>query len=303
MLSIGKKEIIGGSVLALIGIFLLVILINVNSKEVYYQVIFDSMGGTEVAGQNILVGGQLKQPSETIKEGYTFKGWYFNDKKFDFSTKIYKDIILIAKWEEINDEKKVIEEQQKVEEITDVKEEKKEEKKENNSVENRQTKPIEQKANTPIIVEVTSITLSVGTLSLKVGDSSTIKATVLPTNATNSNVEWKSSNNGVVMVSNGNIVAVGAGTAIITAESGGKTASCIVSVVKPVTYTYEIIDTPASSIGQCDIYIRNSDGVRVSGTITIHYTNGKDETVDVTSNGVRRIRSAISSVTIESING
>ena len=33
------------------------------------------------------------------KDGYTFKGWYLNDKKYDFNTKVNSNITLIAKYD------------------------------------------------------------------------------------------------------------------------------------------------------------------------------------------------------------
>lgn len=38
------------------------------------------------------------------KEGYEFKGWYFNDELFDINTLITSNINLIAKWESLYDE-------------------------------------------------------------------------------------------------------------------------------------------------------------------------------------------------------
>lgn len=38
-------------------------------------------------------------PTGFKKDGYTFKGWYLGNNKFDFNTKITKDIVLVARWE------------------------------------------------------------------------------------------------------------------------------------------------------------------------------------------------------------
>lgn len=35
------------------------------------------------------------------REGYKFVGWYYNDKLFDFDTKISNDITLVARWEKV----------------------------------------------------------------------------------------------------------------------------------------------------------------------------------------------------------
>ena len=82
-------------------------------------------------------------------------------------------------------------------------------------------------------VAVTGVTLNQTSLSLSVGGSATLVATVSPSNATNKNVEWDSSNAGVASVnSNGKVTAVGAGQATITVTTldGGRTATCSVTV-------------------------------------------------------------------------
>jgi len=84
----------------------------------------------------------------------------------------------------------------------------------------------------PTEIKVIGITLNETKLEMKVNDSKTITATVSPSNATNKNVIWTSSNTNVVKIENGKITAISAGTAIITAktEDGGYTATTTVIV-------------------------------------------------------------------------
>ena len=81
-------------------------------------------------------------------------------------------------------------------------------------------------------LSVTSITLDKTELSLYTGDSETLTATIEPDNATNQAVTWSSDKPGVVAVdASGNVTAVAAGNATITAMAdGGKTATCVVQV-------------------------------------------------------------------------
>jgi len=80
-------------------------------------------------------------------------------------------------------------------------------------------------------VDVTSVTLDASSLSLTEGDTQTLTATVLPTNATNKSLTWTSSDPSVAAVSRGVVTAVKAGTATITARSAnGKTATAAVTV-------------------------------------------------------------------------
>ena len=93
----------------------------------------------------------------------------------------------------------------------------------------------------PAPILVTGVTLKPTSLSLFTGDTATLTATVEPSNATNKNVTWESSNKSVATVdANGLVTAVSAGTATITVttEDGNKTATCAVTVAAatvPVT--------------------------------------------------------------------
>ena len=82
----------------------------------------------------------------------------------------------------------------------------------------------------PPVVEVESITLNKTELTLEIGGSETLNATVLPDTATDKTVTWESSKNEVATVENGLVTAVGAGQASITAKAGDQTATCVVTV-------------------------------------------------------------------------
>lgn len=83
---------------------------------------------------------------------------------------------------------------------------------------------------------VTGISLNKSSLTLKKGETSTLTATVTPSDATNKTVTYTSSNTKVATVnSSGKVTAVGGGTATITAKAGGKTATCKVTVNVPQT--------------------------------------------------------------------
>lgn len=79
-------------------------------------------------------------------------------------------------------------------------------------------------------VPVTSVALSKATLTLTEGDSETLTATVSPDNATSKTVSWSVSPAGFATVSGGVVKAVKAGSCVVTASCGGKSASCAVTV-------------------------------------------------------------------------
>lgn len=80
---------------------------------------------------------------------------------------------------------------------------------------------------------VTGVSLSSTSMSMEVGDTKTLTATIVPSNATNKNVSWSSSNTLVASVSTSGVVtakAVGTTTITVKTADGSKTASCSVTV-------------------------------------------------------------------------
>lgn len=96
--------------------------------------------------------------------------------------------------------------------------------------------------------DVTSVTLK-SALSLEVGETGKLSATVLPATATDKSVTWSSNNEAVATVSTTGIVtAKKAGTAVITATAvNGKSASCTVTVTGGSTEPTEPVE-PTNSV-------------------------------------------------------
>lgn len=71
-----------------------------------------------------------------------------------------------------------------------------------------------------------------------IGNTVKLEATVMPEDATNQEVRWVSSNDAVCMVSAGNVVSTGLGTAVIIATTvdGGYMATCTINVVEEKQY-------------------------------------------------------------------
>ena len=86
-------------------------------------------------------------------------------------------------------------------------------------------------------VKVSGISLDRASISVSIGSSEQLNASVKPENAQNKTVHWESSNPAVASVSAGLVTAKSKGTAIITArtDDGGYTATCTVTVSQPVT--------------------------------------------------------------------
>lgn len=84
---------------------------------------------------------------------------------------------------------------------------------------------------------VTSVKLNRSALSLEVGETGKLSATVRPDSAADKSITWSSSNTDVAsVISNGTVTAKKAGTAVITATAvNGKNASCTVTVTGGTT--------------------------------------------------------------------
>lgn len=63
-----------------------------------FTVTFNSNGGSSVATKIVKKDETVSKPTNPTRSGYTFNGWYLNNKKYDFNTKITDNITLIAQW-------------------------------------------------------------------------------------------------------------------------------------------------------------------------------------------------------------
>ena len=124
-------------------------------------------------------------------------------------------------------------------------------------------------------VPVTSVTLDKTSLALDVGGSDTLTATVEPDNATNKAVTWSSNNENVATVDqNGNVKAVGAGKATITAttaDGSGVSATCTVTVNGPVLPPQPSDPAPSQPTG--DGSGTNSAASRQQGPVVHNVSN------------------------------
>ena len=118
-------------------------------------------------------------------------------------------------------------------------------------------------------ISVTSVSLDTDSVTIKAGKTSTLVATVYPTNATNRNVTWSSNNTSVATVSGGVVTAVAAGTAKITVSTvdGNKTATCTVTVTASSsggeeTYTITYSDLANGSYPQSDTTYTAASGIQ-----------------------------------------
>lgn len=125
--------------------------------------------------------------------------------------------------------------------------------------------------------EVTSVTLNKYALSLEVGKTGKLTATVLPASAADKSITWSSSNTDVASVSrNGTVNAKKAGTAVITATAtNGKSASCTVTVTGGTTDPDP--GQPEAAVS-ADVALRNAGLVDSNPSFRLALKNAKNVT-------------------------
>ncbi|RRD59709.1 leucine-rich repeat protein [Tannerella forsythia] len=133
---------------------------------------------------------------------------------------------------------------------------------------------------TPDVVLVTGVTLAPNSLTLEVGQTGTLTATVQPATATNKAVTWTSSAPAIATIdASGKVKGVSTGTATITVKTvdGGKTATCAVTV-KATT-------VPVSSVTLNHHKVTvNADITQKQLTATVKPAAATDKTVTWVSN-------------------
>ncbi|MDL2222034.1 Ig-like domain-containing protein [Parabacteroides sp. OttesenSCG-928-N08] len=108
-------------------------------------------------------------------------------------------------------------------------------------------------------VSVTGVSINKTSTSLMIGETEVLKATILPSDATNQAVSWKSNSPSIATVENtGKVtgVAVGVATITVTTEDGNHTATCSVTVNQATVSVTEVSINKTSTsllIGETEV--------------------------------------------------
>ncbi len=81
-------------------IILTIILVSCGEEKQEYTISFDTDGGSLVESLTTLEGTTISAPTDPVKDGYNFIGWYLNEELYEFSVMPKENITLVAKWEE-----------------------------------------------------------------------------------------------------------------------------------------------------------------------------------------------------------
>ena len=166
--------------------------------------------------------------------------------------------------------------------------------------------------NDSILVE--DIELSETEIFLSVGEEKKLEYVILPNNATNKNVSWYSSNEDVVSVKNGNIVALKSGISYVAVSSGNG----IVSSCKVVVYDVyesenedEVISVESINFSSDKITINQGESVYLDYNVSPEnkdfkfiWSSSNNDVATVSSDGVVLANNkGVSVITITSLNG
>ena len=154
------------------------------------------------------------------------------------------------------------------------------------------TVTVEKVETEPETIVVTGVTLDKEAVTIKEGQTSTLKATVLPENATNKNITWTSSNENVATISNGVITGVAEGTATITVttKDGNFTDTCAVTVEKEEL----IVDVSGVKLDKISLDMQVGEKINLVATIQpinatikeVTWTSSNEQVAKISENGI-----------------
>ena len=165
-------------------------------------------------------------------------------------------------------------------------------------------------------IKVTDVAINQEEVVLEIGEEYKLEAIIIPNNATNKDVIWKSSNENIVTVDDyGNIRAMSGGEATITIKSlNDKEAECRVIVNEKAEEQEEIIDPVVEeeqiSLNVTNISLNVGETIKLTETITPYNTvtkvtwkSSNTKVATVTNGQVRALASGSTIITATLPNG
>lgn len=153
------------------------------------------------------------------------------------------------------------------------------------------------------------------TFEMVVGDVFSLNAIVTPEDATNKEIEWKSSNASVATVGDGLVtaVAVGKATITVTTADGGKTASCTVNVsplVIPVA-SVSLKKDGAALAADASVEVYVGDAVTLEAVVSpdnadnkaVSWTSSETSVATVAEGVVTAVAVGTSTITVTTADG
>ena len=151
-------------------------------------------------------------------------------------------------------------------------------------------------------IESNEVVLNYSALSLKVGGSQQLTATIYPENTTDRNLTWTSSTPNIATVNNGLVTAVSVGTATITVTNGIHSATCAVTV-DPILVEQVILDMTDITVNVGTPYTLNTSVLPENATDkTIVWTSLNEEIATVSDGVIKGVAPGAAVITASSGN-
>ena len=132
---------------------------------------------------------------------------------------------------------------------------------------------INVKLTTPVIINVSSVSLDKKNLNLIKGQSVQLHETILPLNATNKSVSWKSSDTAIASVDNNGLVLAkktGKTVIIVITNDGNKVDSCHLDIslssISEMNYISALYPNPAKDQLTICLYVQNAGLIKINIT-------------------------------------
>ena len=136
-------------------------------------------------------------------------------------------------------------------------------------------------------VSVSSVRLSQASVTLRIGETTTLAAIVEPSDADYDQIEWSSTSPSVVSIINGMVTAKQVGVANITASTGGKTSAPCIVTVEPLRVTGVTISRPSLVMNPGETYILSATVTPPDATIKdLSWSSDDQSVVTVNGNGM-----------------
>ena len=148
---------------------------------------------------------------------------------------------------------------------------------------------IENNGGVPQAISVTGATLNQSEMGLAVGESKTLKETVLPSNASNRDVVWECSDTAIASVTKGRVKGESPGKATITVRTndGGYTATCNITVTSAVVPVTGLLLSPKT------LDITTGQSQHLTATVQPDNATNKDVTWNSSNPGVATVTNGL----------
>jgi len=136
-------------------------------------------------------------------------------------------------------------------------------------------------------VAVTAVRLNRTSAGLEVGHTLSLKASISPTNATDTTLLWKSSNENIASVDNGVVLGIAEGEVDITVSVGGKQDACHVTVTDSRIFAESVtISTESLTIKKGKTAYLNAEITPSNSTDTLVWVSGDESILTVDNAGL-----------------